>query len=102
MNKVLLIAAERRPVLVSALTGQGLDQLLALISERLARGRSSVDLVLEGTDGQGLNWLYEHAEIMRRDNREDGTIHLSVRVAPDRLDQVLRRFPADRPADAAA
>ena len=101
-NKVLLIAAERRPVLVSALTGQGLDQLLALVSERLARGRSSVDLVLDGADGQGLNWLYEHAEIMRRDNREDGTIHLSVRVAPDRLDQVLRRFPAERPADAAA
>jgi GTPase len=93
-NKANFIDEKRRPVLVSALTGEGLDTLLALISERLAAGRSVIELTLDPADGQGLHWLYENAEIMRRDNGEDGGIRLSVRVSPERLEQVQRRFAA--------
>jgi GTPase len=91
-NRAMFIGEKRRPVLVSALTGEGLDSLLEVISERLAAGRSRLELTLDAADGQGLHWLYENAEIMRRDNDEDGSIHLSVRVAPERLEQVMNRF----------
>jgi GTPase len=70
-----------------------MDRLLAAIEERLARGRSSIELTLESADGPGLHWLYEHAEVVSRDDRDDG-VHLSVRVAPDQLDRVKRRFAA--------
>ena len=99
-NRAMLIDARRRPVLVSALTGEGIDTLLALISERLAAGRSVVELSLDPADGQGLHWLYENAEIMRRDDDADGGIRLSVRVSPERLEQVLRRFAVDAAAAA--
>jgi GTPase len=84
---------EAAPLGVSALTGEGMDRLLAAIEERLARGRSSIELTLDSADGPGLHWLYEHAEVMSRDDRDDG-VHLSVRVAPDQLDRVKRRFAA--------
>jgi GTP-binding protein HflX len=55
-----------RPVLVSALTGQGLDRLLARIEDALAVGRASLDVTLEAGDGEGLAWAYRNAEVMAR------------------------------------
>jgi GTPase len=81
------------PLAVSALTGEGMDRLLAAIEDRLARGRALIELKLDAADGQGLHWLYEHAEVMGRSDAEDG-LHLTVRVAPDQVDRVKRRFQA--------
>src|SRR5208283_1276119 len=82
---------ESSPLAVSARTGEGIDRLLAAIEERLARGRSLLELTLDAADGQGLHWLYEHAEVMSRNDRDDG-LHLTVRVAPDQVERVKRRF----------
>jgi len=80
------------PIAVSALTGEGTDKLLEAIEARLAQGRSLIDLSLDGADGQGLHWLYEHTEVMARENAEDGRVNVTVRVAPDTLERVRRRF----------
>ena len=82
------------PVAVSALTGEGIERLLATIEARLARGRRLIDLNLESADGQGLHWLYEHTEVMKRDDGEDGAIRLTVRVPISAVDRVRRRFGA--------
>jgi GTP-binding protein HflX len=84
-------AAGAPPLAVSALTGEGVDRLLVAIEDRLARDRSFIDLRLDAAEGQGLHWLYEHTEVMSRADREDG-VHLTVRVAPDQVDRVNRRF----------
>jgi GTP-binding protein HflX len=83
---------EAAPLAVSAVTGEGIDRLLDTIEDRLARGRSLVNLTLDHADGKGLHWLYEHAEVMSRSDREDG-LHLTVRVAADQVERVKRRFP---------
>ncbi len=80
------------PLAVSALTGEGIDRLIAAIEDRLARGRSLIELTLDPSDGRGLHWLYEHAEVMSRADADDG-LRLTVRVAPDQVDRVKRRFP---------
>ena len=80
------------PLGVSALTGEGIDNLLGAIEDRLARGRSLVEVTLDPADGKGLHWLYEHAEVMSCSDRDDG-LHLTVRVAPDQVARVKRRFP---------
>jgi GTP-binding protein HflX len=84
---------EAAPLAVSALTGEGIDRLLTAIEERLARGRTLLELTLDAADGQGLHWLYEHAEVMSRSDRNDG-LHLTVRVAADQVERVKRRFAA--------
>jgi GTP-binding protein HflX len=82
---------ESTPLAVSALTGEGIDRLLAAIEDRLAHARAVVDLTLDAADGPGLHWLYQHGEVMRR--RDEGSeIHLTVRVAPDQVERVRRRF----------
>ena len=81
-----------QPLAVSALTGEGTEGLLEAIESRLAQGRSLLDVELEGADGQGLHWLYENTEVMGRRTSDDGRIQLKVRVAPDKLARVTRRF----------
>ncbi len=79
------------PLAISAATGEGIDRLLQAIEDRMARGRSLVELTLDACDGRGLHWLYEHAEVMSRRDEEAG-LHLTVRVAADQIERVKRRF----------
>jgi GTPase len=107
-NKVDLLDADARealaqeqetrdaaPLAISAATGEGIDRLLSAIEDRLARGRPELELTLDASDGQGLHWLYEHAEVMNRRD-EDGGLHLTVRVPPDQIERLKRRFPTGR------
>ncbi len=84
-------ANDTRPIIVSALTGQGEDALTAEIEDRLAEGRPVLDLALDPSDGQGLAWLYEHAEVLGRDDGDDA-IRLRVRVVAERAEQVRTKF----------
>ena len=85
-------APDGGPLAVSALTGEGIDRLLAAVEDRLAQGRPLVELTLDPADGRGLHWLYEHAEVMSRSDHDDG-LHLIVRVARSQVERVKRRFP---------
>jgi GTP-binding protein HflX len=86
---------DAQPVIVSAMTGQGLDHLCEMIEERLAIGRPVFEIVLKPDNGEGLHWLYENAEVMRRSFAADGAVHMRVRVTPERAELVRRRFLRD-------
>jgi GTP-binding protein HflX len=87
------IEPQRRPTLVSALTGEGLDELLARIESTLAAGRVRFELDLDAADGAGLAWLHAHTEVLKREALPQGGVHLVVRVDPERSDGLARRFP---------
>jgi len=79
-------------VAVSALTGEGLGDLMAAIETRLARGRRTVDLDLDGADGRSVHWLYEHTEVMARRDDPDGRVHMTVRAAPEVMARLTHKF----------
>ncbi len=81
-----------RPVLVSALTGEGFDRLAAAIELRLAQHRVTIDLALDVTDGAGLSWLHRHTEVMTKAMREDGKLAVRVRADPSNAERVRARF----------
>jgi len=83
-----------KPVIVSALTGQGLEDLRAAIEARLANGRMLFDVTLDPANGAGLNWLHENAEVMRKNTESDGIVHVRVRVPPERAEPLRRKFRA--------
>lgn len=89
-------APEHRPALVSALTGEGVPALLARIEDRLARDTSNILIPVDPTDGAGLAWLYTQGEVLERREDQDGRILVILRVAPQRKDKVLQRFPGSR------
>ncbi|MEO1199788.1 MAG: GTPase HflX [Pseudomonadota bacterium] len=83
-----------RPVMVSAVTGQGLDALLAAIEARLSQRSIRADVTLPPEDGAGLAWLYRHCDVLSRsDDQTTGQIELELRVPPQRQDGFLERFP---------
>ena len=84
---------EERPYVVSSLTGQGTDLLLTGIEDKLARGRSVFSVLVEPTDGQGLHWLYENGEVMSRSQQDGGSLEIVVRLAPEKIERLVKRFP---------
>ena len=87
-------AADDRPVIVSALTGEGLDRLLDAIEAQLATRRIVLDLVLDPADGAGVSWLYRNAEVLSKDMDEDGKLAMTVRADPDKAARVRAKFGA--------
>ncbi|MCX8505533.1 MAG: GTPase HflX [Alphaproteobacteria bacterium] len=66
-------------VKVSALTGQGVPKLLAVIDGYFAQSRPIIELVLGYDQGKKLADLYQNGEVIARDDREDG-IYVKYRV----------------------
>jgi GTP-binding protein HflX len=85
-------SAARRPVLVSAQSGEGLERLAAEVERRLAARRVTLDFVLDAADGAGLSWLHRHTEVMTRALREDGALAVTVRADPANAQKARARF----------
>jgi GTP-binding protein HflX len=84
--------AGRHPVLVSALSGEGMDRLATEIEARLAARRVTLDLVIDAADGAGVSWLHRHTEVMTKVLRDDGALAITVRVDPANAEKVRVKF----------
>jgi GTP-binding protein HflX len=87
---------ERRPILISALTGEGTRELLEAIEGHLAADRPSYEIEVAPEDGQGLAWLHENTEVLDRQTGEAGQSLLQIRLTPGKEPRLLNRFPAAR------
>lgn len=91
------IADDLRPmakngvVCVSALTGQGVDELLFLIDEAFSSTRTTYSITLPIDDGAALSWLYAHGHILERRDRK-ATMVLKVELDPANYGRFIRRF----------
>jgi GTPase len=83
---------ETRPVLVSALSGEGIDRLVAEIETRLAACRETFEVLLPISDGAGLSWLHRHSEVMAKRVCEDGSLFVKVRADPANAKRVRAKF----------
>jgi GTP-binding protein HflX len=67
---------------VSALTGEGLPALRMAIDTRLSEGNVTVGYDIPTSDGAQLAWLYDHGEVIGRQDGEEA-VHVTVRLTPD-------------------
>jgi GTP-binding protein HflX len=91
---------QRRPLLVSAVSGQGTQDLLAAIEARLAVTKRLLRVTLDTTDGEGMSWLYRNTEVLTKDV-DDERIEMTVRAEESRREAILHRF-AGRVTESAA
>jgi len=78
-------------VAVSAMTGEGCDELLRALDRRLAEGRYVVDFEVSLADGAALAWLYRHGEILER--HDEGMLaHIVVALDSEHEAQFRSRF----------
>lgn len=95
--------AARRPTespvfMVSAVTGEGVNELLTTIEDRLAATRITLDLTIDAADGAGISWLHRNAEVLVKELHE-GHFDMTVRVDETKRDVVINRFNAVLRAD---
>jgi GTP-binding protein HflX len=75
------VARKSTSVAVSALSGEGLDILLARIDARLGETMETADYDLPVSDGARLAWLYQHGEVVSRED-DEACVHVQVRLHP--------------------
>ena len=68
-------------VVISAITGEGLDRVGAEIDRRLVGAMSRADYAIPVEDGAALAWLYAHGEVLARADGEE-SVAVSVRLLP--------------------
>jgi len=78
-------------VAVSALTGEGINDLLTLLDEQLAERLEIYDMTLPISDGAALAWLYGHGKILDKRDTKTKT-HLKAMMDPADLGRFLSRF----------
>jgi len=106
LNKIDLLTEEERCKLraqardgtrlpVSAVTGEGIDQLLAEIDRRLAMERATARFRLPHADGGAIAWLYSHGTVLERRDGDD-FVYLTVSLDPEERARFerLQRHPA--------
>jgi GTP-binding protein HflX len=85
---------EPATVLVSALTGEGTDRLLAAIDRHFGRRDEVVTVEIPSTEGRLLSWLHQNAEVLHQAANESGSITTTLRLdtaARARFDRELKR-----------
>ena len=85
----------RDPVLVSALTGEGVQTFLAAVEAALNRDGLAARITLGAANGAALSWLYDRGHIIARDDQENGTVVLDLNLPVERLEQFRKAFCTD-------
>ena len=77
--------ASSAQVLVSALTGEGLNALKAAIRVRLGLGTIAAEVRLPPDGGKARSWLYENGDVQSETSDERGALTLQVRLQSGKL-----------------
>jgi len=83
-HEAVLANAARDPdvVAISALTGEGIDDLRRVVAERLLAGARVHSIELPASDGGAIAWLHQHGEVIDQ-AMEGEMVKMDVRLSPD-------------------
>ena len=102
-NKIDLLSPESREILenrqkrdnnlvvISALSGQGIDTLLARIDEKLQEKGTLIQITIPTSEGEMLAWCYRQGVIVDRQD-EGEEIHLTLRLTAEEKLKLIERF----------
>ena len=71
-------------VALSAVSGENSGAFVERLDELLSAERNVINLKLPQGDGAAISWLYRHADVLNRDDRDEFA-HFEVSIAPDQL-----------------
>ena len=85
-------------VAVSALTGKGVDKLLAIIEKRISGEMIKRQIVLKPDEYGLLDWLYKNGEVIKKTSKDDGSVIVSANLtgqANERFDNIIKTKHSD-------
>ncbi len=77
-------------VAVSALSGEGVDTLIAEVAARLTQGHRRYRIALDPSDGAAAAWLHQHGQVIEHWVEADRAIY-EVRMAPSDHERFVTR-----------
>ncbi|WP_147178052.1 GTPase HflX [Ciceribacter naphthalenivorans] len=93
-------AATRDNVMtVSAISGEGVDELLDVISQRLSGVLTEATIVIPSNKQSLISWAYENAVVDGRQDNEDGSVSLDVRLTARQADELERKLGGGQKAE---
>lgn len=89
-NKIDLLAEDEQrklartdgtsPIAISALTGEGIPELLAAVETRIAGDVQEIEVILPPDQLGMIDWLYRNGAVTRRVDCDDGSVVLTLRA----------------------
>lgn len=86
------LSSANKAILVSALTGEGIDTLLSVIGKQISGEMTEREVLLKPHKLYLLDWFYNNAGKVEQSPQDDGTVLVSAtlnRLANDRLNKIL-------------
>ena len=80
---------------LSAVTGQGVPELLDLIEKTLTIAYETIEVIIAAVDGAARAWLHQRAEVLEETHQGEN-VFITVRLAEKTQGQFLKQFPAAR------
>jgi GTP-binding protein HflX len=85
-------ARRHHPVVaISAITGEGCDQLIATVESKLGDRLLTLTYRLDHAQGAAAAWLYQHGEVVSRRDEEDHSA-VTVRLSPEEAERFEQRY----------
>ncbi|WP_237368029.1 GTPase HflX [Rhizobium sp. SL42] len=84
---------------VSAITGEGIDKLLDVISQRLSGVLTEATITIPADKHALISWAYENAVVTGREDHEDGSVSLDVRLTERQADEMERKLGSGQKPD---
>jgi len=81
--------ASRAPVTISAITGEGINDLFAAIDARLGQADALLEITIPAQDGRTLAWLYEEGDVLARSTSQSGDTDVRLRVPSEKRDRLV-------------
>lgn len=86
------LSSANKAILVSAITGEGIDTLLSVIGKQISGEMMEREVLLKPNEFYLLDWFYNNAGKVEQTPQDDGTVLVCAtlnRLANDRLNKIL-------------
>ncbi|MGG7518201.1 GTPase HflX [Allorhizobium undicola] len=86
------VAAREDVIPASALTGEGVDRLMDVISQRLSGVLTEATITIPADRHAVVHWAYENAVVDGREDHEDGSVSLDLRLTERQAIELERKL----------
>ena len=90
--------ADDAPLAISAITGEGIPDLLALIEEHISGQIVLTSIVLAPERMSLLDWVYRNGDVVERTNNDDGSISLKLRMTESAKQELQEQLAGKKAA----
>lgn len=80
------------PIAISAITGEGIDALKAIIETRMSGELQSLTVTIEPAQFGLVDWLYRNGDVVSRADNDDGSVTISLQATQSAREEIESRL----------